>query len=56
MQKRLTQEQVSALRNELSGLPRGSVTTKTIKGIKRFYLQWLEDGKTKAYLKRSVKA
>ena len=48
MQKRLTQEQVSALRNELSGLPRGSVTTKTIKGIKRFYLQWLEDGKTKS--------
>lgn len=36
------------MRLELSGLPKGSVTTKTIKGIKRFYLQWLEGGKTKS--------
>lgn len=48
MDKRLGQDEIDALREELAGLPRGSVTAKTIKGVRRFYLQWVENGKTKS--------
>ena len=48
MEKRYTEKEISDLRTELAGLPRGSVTAKTIKGVKRFYLQWAEAGKTKS--------
>lgn len=48
MNDKLTNEEIARLRDELSRLPRGSVTSKTIKGFKRFYLQWTESGKTKS--------
>ena len=48
MEKTLSNDEISVLRTELATLPRGSVTAKTIKGIKRFYLQWMENGKTKS--------
>ena len=48
MDGRLTDEEIARFRDELANLPRGSVTTKTIKGFKRYYLQWTESGKTKS--------
>ena len=48
MDKRLDQDEIDALREELAGLPRGRVRGKTIKGVRRFYLQWVENGKTKS--------
>ena len=54
MAKKLSDEEVSLYREELAKLPIGSISCKTIAGKKRYYRQWVEDGRTKSvYLKAS---
>ena len=54
MKKRLSKDEVSLYREELAKLPLGSISCKTIAGKKRYYRQWVEDGRTKSvYLKES---
>lgn len=50
----MTQDsQTQRLLQEISQLPQGNITYKTIRGKKRMYLQWTEDGKSRS---RYVKA
>lgn len=45
-------EHIQELENQISKLPQGSITYKTIHGKKQPYLQWTENGKTKCkYIK-----
>ena len=49
----MTSEERLALEAELAVLPPGSIVRRTIRGAKRFYHQWREDGATRSrYLKR----
>lgn len=41
------QERIQELENQISKLPQGSITYKTIHGKKQPYLQWTENGKTR---------
>lgn len=41
------QERIQQLENQISKLPQGSITYKTIHGKKQPYLQWTENGKTR---------
>ena len=44
--------EIDDIKAELSSLPRGTITHKTISGKTRTYLQWRENGKYKSlYLK-----
>ena len=45
-------DRIQELENQISKLPQGSITYKTIHGKKQPYLQWTENGKTKSkYIK-----
>ena len=45
-------ERIQELENQISKLPQGSITYKTIHGKKQPYLQWTENGKTRSkYIK-----
>ena len=48
MKKNLSRSEVEHLEAELSELPVGCVSCKTIKGVKRYYRQWVEDGRTRS--------
>ena len=41
------QERIQELENQISKLPQGSITYKTIHEKKQPYLQWTENGKTR---------
>ena len=41
-------ERIQELENQISKLPQGSITYKTIHGKKQPYLQWTENGKTRS--------
>ena len=41
-------DRIQELENQISKLPQGSITYKTIHGKKQPYLQWTENGKTKS--------
>ena len=43
MQEKLREAQI--IRKQISDLPKGNITYKTIRGARRMYLQWNEDGK-----------
>ena len=46
--------QISQLKNEINKLPKGNITYKIIRGKRRMYLQWYEDGATKSsYVKKA---
>ena len=38
-------KQIDSIRADIAALPKGNASFKTIKGTKRLYLQWTEDGK-----------
>ena len=40
-------DRIQELENQISKLPQGSITYKTIHGKKQPYLQWTENGKTR---------
>ena len=46
--KRLSDEEVKRLSEELAGLPRGCISRKRIRGKLAFYRQWTEGGKTRS--------
>ena len=48
MENRELSEELNALEKELSGLPVGYISRKTIYGKKKCYHQWMEDGKKKS--------
>ncbi len=54
MKKKLSKDEVLLYREELAKLPPGCISCKTIAGKKRYYRQWVEDGRTKSvYLRES---
>ena len=48
MENELTREEITRLKAELSALPVGCISCKTIKGAKRYYRQWIEGGRTRS--------
>ena len=44
----MSNRDIASLKNELAGLPRGSVARKRIAGKDRYYRQWVEAGRTKS--------
>lgn len=38
-------QKIAEVESEIASLPKGNISIKTIKGVKRPYLQWTEDGK-----------
>lgn len=52
-----TKKRLAEILDEISKLPVGNITRKTIRGKSRMYLQWREDGKTKSrYIKAEEEA
>ena len=52
-----TEKRLDEILDEISKLPVGNITHKTIRGKSRMYLQWREDGKTKSrYIKAEEEA
>ena len=52
-----TEKRLDEILDEISKLPVGHITHKTIRGKSRMYLQWREDGKTKSrYIKTEEEA
>ena len=51
------EKRLAGILDEISRLPVGNITRKTIRGKSRMYLQWREDGKTKSrYIKAEEEA
>ena len=51
------EKRLAGILDEISRLPVGNITRKTIRGKSRMYLQWRENGKTKSrYIKASEEA
>jgi len=48
MKKTVSSTEVERLRSELAALPVGCVSCKTIKGVRRYYRQWVEHGRTRS--------
>lgn len=48
MEKRLSTGEIERMKSELAELPVGCVSCKTIKGVKRYYRQWIEAGRTRS--------
>ena len=48
MKKRLSADEIERMKSEMAELPVGCVSCKTIKGAKRYYRQWVEDGRTRS--------
>ena len=48
MKKQLTEREIERMKSELAALPVGCVSCKTIKGVKRYYRQWVEAGRTRS--------
>ncbi len=52
-----TDDYISYIKKQIELLPKGNITYKTIRGIKRMYLQWYEDGLKKSrYIKGADEA
>ncbi len=50
-------EEIRAIENEIDRLPKGNITYRSIRGKRRMYLQWTEDGKRKSlYIKAGEEA
>ena len=48
---------IEEIEKTIAALPKGNITYKTIRGIKRMYLQWSVDGKKKSrYVKKEDEA
>ena len=57
MNRDMLQDQIHKLEEEISRLPLGKVTYKTINGKKQPYLQWTENGKQHTkYIRKDVRA
>jgi len=52
-----TDDYISYIKKQIELLPKGNITYKTIRGVKRMYLQWYEDGLKKSrYIKGADEA
>ena len=52
-----TKKRLTEILDEISKLPVGNITRKTIRGKSRMYLQWREDGKSRSrYIKAEEEA
>ena len=48
MNKKLSETEITRLKAELAELPLGCVSCKTIRGVRRYYRQWVEGGRTRS--------
>lgn len=48
VKKKLSSSEIDRLKRELADLPLGCVSCKTIKGIRRYYRQWVERGRSRS--------
>lgn len=48
MNRKLSETEIARLKAELAELPLGCVSCKTIRGVRRYYRQWVEGGRTRS--------